>query len=79
MIWWITPFGVISSQRRHQRLVAVARDVVVDLFRIDLPGVLQHHVNLLVKVVAQVALQLRNRLPAKTVNDGFGISALTCW
>ena len=53
------------GERRQQRLVAVARDVVVDLFRIDVAGVLEHHVHLLVEVLAQVALQLRHRLAAQ--------------
>ena len=64
------------GERLHQRLVAVARDIVVDLFRIDVPGVLQHHVNLLVKVIAQVALQFRHRLAAKAVHDRFSMLRL---
>ena len=53
------------GERRQQRLVAVARDVVVDLFRIDVARILKHHVHLLVKMLIQIALQLRNRLAAQ--------------
>ena len=55
----------------QQGPVAVAGDVVVDLFRIDVSGVLENHVNLLVKVIAQIALQLGDRLVAQAGDDGF--------
>ncbi len=60
----------------HQRLVTIARDVVVDLFGIDVAGVFQHHVYLLVKVLAKIALQFCYRLAAKAANYGFSIVGL---
>ena len=61
------------GERRQQRLVAVAGDVVVDLFRIDVAGVLQHHPDLLVEVLVQVALQFGDRLAAQAGHDGLGV------
>ena len=71
---WMTPLGVISVSAVEQGLVAVAGDVVVDLFRIDVAGVLQNHAHLLVEVLAQVALQFGNGLAAQAVDDGFGVA-----
>ena len=64
------------GQRRQQRLVAVARNVVVDLFGIDVARILQHHANLLVEVLVQIALQFRHRLVAEAVDDRLRIRRL---
>ncbi len=53
----------------QQRLIAVARNVVVNLFRVNVAGVFKHHVHLLVKVLAQVALQLLDRFAAQVLHD----------
>ena len=67
------------GQHRQQRLVAVARNVVVDLFRIDVAGILEHHAHLLVEVLVQIALQLGHRLAAQARDDRSACSAFTCW
>jgi hypothetical protein len=64
------------SERLDQRLVAVAGNVVVDLLRIDVAGVFQHHVHLLVEVLAQVALQRGHRFAAQACCNGFRVAAL---
>ena len=63
-------------QRLHQRPIAVARDVVVDVLRIDVTGVLEHHMHLLVEMVAQVALQLGNRVSTEAADNRFGVLRL---
>ena len=74
MICSITPSGRHLGQRGEQRLVAVAGDVVVDLFGIDVAGVFEHHAHLLVEVLAQVALQTHHRLAAQAIGNGLGIA-----
>jgi hypothetical protein len=63
-------------QRGQQRKIAVTGDVVVDFFRIDLAGVFQHHVHLLVKMLAQIALQLCYWLAAQASDYCIGVGSL---
>src|SRR5208337_4373418 len=58
------------DQRREQRLVTVAGDVVVDLLRIDVAGVLKHHAYLSVEVIVQLALQIGHRFAAQAGYNG---------
>ena len=62
------------SQGGHQCPVSIAGNIIVDLLRIDLAGILEHHVDLLIEVLAKIALQRSHRLAAKTVHDCFGIA-----
>jgi hypothetical protein len=47
------------EERGEQGFVAVARDVIVDLFGIDVAGVLEHDPDLLLEMLVQVALEFR--------------------
>ncbi len=61
------------GQSLYQGLITVAGDIVVDLFRINMTGVLEHHVNLLVKVIPQVALQGCHRRTTEAGDDRVGM------
>ena len=61
------------GQRGEQRLVAVARDIVVDLFGIDVAGVFKDHAGLKVEVLVEVALQLGDGCSAEAGDDGVSV------
>ena len=57
----------------HERQVAAPADEFVDLFRIDLAGVLQNDRVLALEVVLQMGLKPLNWSAAKALDDGLGI------
>ena len=69
----MTPLGRHLGEHRQQRLVAVARDVIVNLFGVDVAGILEHHAHLAVEVLIQIALQFGNRLTAQLRDDLFRV------